>query len=155
MINLSLWQQTWWIKSRGHRYCAPVRQPSLFLTPRWDAPCCSPWAGHVVIVPEDWGEKKCVVPLNLRRAETCRLKLGARQRKEKGGREREIDYGEVSRVNMENFFFPLIRDQWVKVSFSLYFYLNTFVLLTFTLIIYRIKMLKALQIKSWYLQLYI
>lgn len=42
-----------------------------------------------MIVPENCGEKKCVFPLNLRRAETCRLKLGARQRKEKGGREGE------------------------------------------------------------------
>lgn len=45
-----------------------------------------------------------MVPLNLRRAETCRLKLGARRRKEKGGKEREIDYGEVSQVTVEKFF---------------------------------------------------
>ncbi len=57
-----------------------------------------------------------MVPLNLRRAETCRLKLGARRRKEKGGREREIDYGEVSQVNVENFSFPLIRACSVKVN---------------------------------------
>lgn len=75
-------------KPRGHRDYARIRHSSLLRGLQRDAPCCGPWALHAVIVPEDWGEKECVVPLNLGRAETCRLKLGARRRKEKGGRER-------------------------------------------------------------------
>lgn len=66
------------------------------------------------LFPENWEETACVVPLNLRHAETCRLKLGTGQWKEKGGRDRELDYGEVSEVN--SFFFPLFTVCWVTTS---------------------------------------
>lgn len=108
-LCISLATDTSTKKARGHRDCTPIRQSSVFPALQLGAPCRGPRAGHTAIVPEDWGEVKCVVPLKLRRAETRRLKLGARRRKEKGGRDREIDYGEVSQVNMESFSCTLIR----------------------------------------------
>lgn len=96
-----------WAKPRGHSDCASI-STSAFLVP-------GPVMGRALLRPLSMARCDCSRRLRrkgvrgsskLRRAETCRLKLGARGRKEKGGREREIDYGEVSQVNMENFFLP-------------------------------------------------
>lgn len=72
-----------WTNPTGDRDWAGL----LFTGPTWGAPCRSPWALHVATVPENWREIECVVPLNLGRAETCRLKLGTSRWKEQGGRE--------------------------------------------------------------------
>lgn len=52
-----------------------------------------------------------------RQDKTCRLKLGARRRKEKGGREREVDHREVSQVMMEKFFRVKVCQVHVIVKF--------------------------------------
>lgn len=98
-----------WIKLRGHRDWVPMSQPPPPLLPhvrRGAHPAAALEQGTLPLFQRIEEKKECVVPLILRRAGTCRLKLGARRRKEKGGREREIDHGEVSQVNMEIFSSP-------------------------------------------------
>lgn len=84
----SLWQQVWLqTKPRGHRDCGCVNHPYCLSAPRRAQPL-RPLSRALRLFQEKWGERECVFPPILRRAETCRVKLGESRRKGKGGGER-------------------------------------------------------------------